>query len=105
MLTQKQIDTLKRNWGDKAEAMACNAEVRIFDTDLPDWDMYLVAMDPEDDETILAIIDSAELQYIRGNYYDLEQIFAQGDGVTIDKAWRPRNAADLYRKLQKRKGL
>lgn len=94
MLTHKQIDKLKNNWGAMAHSLECKAEVRLYDPNSA-WECYLIAMEP-DTERLLSIvngeIDDELTLPILGLLYNLH-----GEPVQVDKEYRPRKAVNLIR--------
>lgn len=101
MLSQNQKNKLLANWGDKAQAMDCNAEVRIYNT-LPDWECYLYAMNPDDEDTVSIVWHGMNIETHEWNLRDIMQIFnREGEYPLIDKEFVPRQASEIYKKLVK----
>jgi hypothetical protein len=98
MLTKSQIEKLNANWGDKADSLACKAEVRIYDPDST-WEMMIYAMNPEDNDTIkciviphknfCAILDEWKLSEVTKFFNHF------GEHPEIDKEFRPREVTEL----------
>ncbi len=102
MITNKQKEKLKANWGEKADCMASNAEVRVYDP-LSAWTCYIYALSPEDDNTIKCIIvggKNDEPMDTEWSLYELSMLYnSEGEGVIIDREYRPRQAAELFKLL------
>jgi len=102
MLNHNQTEKLKQNWGEKAESMSCRAEVRLYDPKSP-WQSYIYAMNPENEDELMCITkafkeDSAITEYTSMKY--LLGCFNQdGEGLEVDQEYRPRRAAELFKKL------
>ncbi len=102
MLNQNQLDKLKANWGARAEALACFAEVRLFDECSP-WQCYLLAMNPDNEDEVFCIISPDLKTQPEATFWSIQDIFSlfnnQGEGVQVDYDYRPRRAAELFKKL------
>lgn len=102
MLSEAQRDKLLANWGARAEALACYAEVRLFDA-ASSWQCYLLALNPHDEEEIICIISTNEKASPEVTTWTLSEVFSlynqDGEGVKIDSQYRPRRAAELFKKL------
>ena len=51
MIPAKVYEKLKSNWGPRAESLHCFAEYKLCGKS-GKWAWYLLAVDPEDDETV-----------------------------------------------------
>jgi hypothetical protein len=102
MINSTQKQRLLNNWGARAESMACNAEVRVYDP-LSSWQCYILALNPEDENTIMCIVSTnkwAEPMLTDWTLYDLSQLYnSNGEGPDLDKEYRPRRAAELFKLL------
>jgi len=102
MLSHSQTEKLKANWGEKANSMACMAEVRLYDP-LSLWECYIYALNPEDDDEIECIIKVGRNCRPTLEQWQLSHIQAlfnaHGEGVQVDQEYRPRRAAELFKKL------
>lgn len=102
MLSSKQKQKLKQNWAG-AEALACKAEVRLYDP-ASKWQCYLVAIDPQDDDTAYGIISSNPQEPPQATVFGLQSIFSMfnslGEGIRLDASYRPILASSILKKLQ-----
>ncbi len=102
VLNKQTIDKLKSSWGDKATSMACMAEVRVYDP-LSSWECFIFAMNPEDEDEIECIVKVSKHQppsVERWFVTNIKGLFNQeGEGVEVDKEYRPRRTAELFKKL------
>lgn len=102
MLNHNQKQKLIQNWGDKAESMACRAEVRLYDPKSA-WECYLYAMNPENDDEVMcitkyflndcALTEHNSLKWLEGCFNEY------GEPPQIDTEYRPRRAAELFKRL------
>lgn len=102
MLNETQIEKLKANWGARAEALACYAEVRLFDP-CSSWQCFIVAMNPDDEDEIYCIISTnpkTQPDVSVWSLVDVSLLFnSEGEGVRVDQEYRPMRAAELFKKL------
>ena len=102
MLNDKQKEKLKNQWGDKADALACFAQVRVYDS-LSDWQCYIFAVNPENENEIQCLISGGKnLEPIvtPWSMYELSLLYnSNGDGVLVDYDFRPREVAIILKKL------
>jgi hypothetical protein len=99
MITHSQKEKLLANWGEKAEAMACRAEVKLHDP-LSGYECYIYAMNPEDEDEVFCIINGIDLEISLWRISDLATRFnSEGEGLCQDKEYRPRMAAELFKTL------
>jgi len=102
MLNHKQIEKLKANWGEKAEAMSCFAEVRVYDPN-SFWECYIYSLNPEDEDEIDCIVKVGKDQPAcveRWFLTNIKCLFnSHGEGVKVDLEYRPKRAAELFKKL------
>lgn len=103
MICNKQKQKLMASWGDKAEAMDCFAEVRIFDP-LSPWECYIFAQNPENHDEVKVILVGFDVEVCD---MSLEEIFSKfnsdGEYVEIDALFRPIRADKLLKRLKERK--
>lgn len=106
MITDSQREKLKQSWGEKAEAMQCYAQVRVYDPSSL-WECYIYALNPENDDECMCIIKVSrhvEPSIARWYLTDISLLFNEnGDGVSIDTEYRPMRAAELWKKLNEEK--
>ncbi len=94
------IESLKRNWGDKAIAMNCYVEVKYTLSDSR-WACYIYAMDPEEPDKILCILkERGHVQALTWSLKDLEDTFdMNGENPVMDHEFRRIRASELFKKL------
>lgn len=106
MINASQREKLKASWGEKAESMQCYAEVRVFDLSSA-WECYIYALNPEDDDEVRCIVKvsrHAEACAIPWHLKDILSLYTQsGEGVEVDKEYRPMRTAELFKKLNEEK--
>lgn len=90
---------LRDNWGEKADCLACDALVRLFD-EHSGYQCFLIAQGPDDE--YLAIVCGFTV-YIDTIYYHdiLSQYNERGEGLKIDGDFRPIESSRLLKKLKK----
>lgn len=102
MLSETQVEKLKSNWGARAEALACFAEVRVYDP-CSAWQCFLLAINPQDEDEISCIISANPKEAPEVTLWTLSDLFSlfnnQGEYVQVDQEYRPRRAAELFKKL------
>lgn len=104
MITPAQREKLLANWGEKAEAMACKAEVKLHDR-LSEYECYIYALNPDDEDEILCIINGIDLEVTSWRISDLATRFnADGEGLSQDREYKPRMAAQLFKTLNEKRG-
>lgn len=102
MLSDKQKEKLKASWGEKADAMACLAEVRVYDP-LSTWECYIYALNPQDEDEIACMINGFSLEVCDWKLSEISLTFnANGESPIIDDEYRPRRAAELFKVLSER---
>jgi hypothetical protein len=103
MLNDKQKEKLKSSWGDKAEALDCLAEVRVYDP-LSDWQCYIYAMNPDNENEILCLISLGKNLFPVFSEWTMHEISllynSHGENAEIDLEYRPRNINEIYKKLR-----
>lgn len=103
MLNQQQKEKLKANWGDKADSMACKAEVRVYDPTSP-WRCYIYAMNPEDENQVCVLVRGFEVETCEMDMRDLQSMFnVEGEGPIVDMEFRPRQVSQLFKLLNEGK--
>src|ERR1043166_3094410 len=99
MLSQKQTEKLKANWGELTETMECNAEVRVYDP-LSDYECYIFGINQENEDEILCIINISGAEVAQWSLKELEACYnSHGEGLQVDFEYRPRQAKEIYRRL------
>jgi hypothetical protein len=100
MLTLNQMQKLQANWGELAEAMECNAEVRVYDP-LSHWQAFIYAQNPEDLDQIKVIVGGFTIETCDMTVSELFQMYnGFGECVQVDPFFRPMKAAKLLRMLK-----
>lgn len=101
MLSNKHKDKLKANWGERAETMECNAEVRVYDP-LSKYECYIFALNPEDENEIWCIINGFSVETDKLTLGEIASYYnSHGEGLQVDYEYRPRQATEVYRSLTK----
>ena len=102
LLSDKQKERLKANWGEKADSLACYAEVRVYDP-LSPWECYLYAMNPEDEDEVETIVKASKMMPASLERWYMTNILGlfnqDGEGVEVDEEYRPIRASELFKKL------
>ena len=102
-LTEKQEQKLKENW-DIRETLEYKIPVRIYARNTT-FQIYLLAMDPEDTDIVYAIVDGFELEIEIKSLEDILSLHNQnGEYVQVDERYIPRMAKDTWKYLNKRRG-
>ncbi len=97
MLNEEIKKRLKTNWGEKADALDCYAEVRYIDR-ISTWSCYVYALD-EDDDTIMCFIPEAFHQLVTWSLKDLYSCYDRdGEPMTIDEEYRRTRVTELIRR-------
>lgn len=83
--------------------MACYAEARFYDP-CSTWQCYLLAMNPQDQDEIVCILDGFDVELCN---YSLKELFTkynvEGECVMCDTEYKPRIAAQIFKTLNERK--
>lgn len=99
MLTTNQLKRLRANWGEKADAMECNAEVKVYDPQSK-WECYLLAINPDDDDELICIVKGFGKEITTWSMSGLALLYNdQGEGVQIDHEFRPRKASEVFKNI------
>ena len=102
MLTDEQITRLKANWGDRVTSLACMAEVRVHDP-RSSWQVFLLAINPDDMDEIACIFDGFTVEVDTWRLSDLMNTYnGDGEPPIVDLEFRPRRAAELFKKLNEK---
>ena len=104
MLNPLQRKQLIENWGEKAESLDCKAFVRFFDKQ-SHWQCYVFALNPENFDEILCIIQAGKRGEATVTDWSLKEISlaynSEGEAPRIDKEYRPIYVQELLKKLRK----
>lgn len=100
MIPAKVYEKLKSNWGPRAESLNCFAEYKLCGKS-GKWAWYLLAVDPEDDETVKCIMTRGGVPDICTTTLSNIELFYDEDGELPegDREFRPMRADVLYSKL------
>lgn len=102
MINNKHKERLKINWGEKADSMACMAEVRIYDP-LSTWQCYIYALNPEDEDEVYCLVKVGDQQKATVERWYLTNIYNlfnyHGEKVKVDQEYRPRRVDHVLKKL------
>lgn len=102
MINNMQKKKLMDAWGDKAESLACNAEVRLYDP-LSSWQCFIYALNPEDEDEVKCILQihkNAEAILESWFLKDIKSLFNEnGESVIVDDEYRQQRAAELFKRL------
>jgi len=103
MLSDKQKEKLMENWGEKAECLTCNAEVRVYDP-LSSWECYIYAMNPENNDEILCLISGFYVELCGWYMTELESCYNMiGEPPQLDSEYRPRQVSSLLKLITDRR--
>ncbi len=103
MIPDSIKERLKQNWGSRADALACYAEMRIFDP-LSCWECYFLALDPDEENAKVIIVDHDRLVHVveESANHLLTKWNGQGDIVEQDPHFVRRQASALFKVLNER---
>ena len=88
------------NWGELAESMEAFVEVSLID-ELSGWRIYLIALNPDDQDTLLTLVSGdIEVMQTYSLYSLLNAFNSDGEGLTVDTEFRRVKACVLYKKLK-----
>lgn len=101
MLSAYIKEKLKKNWGDKANALDCYAEVKLIDP-LSSWACYIYAMDSE--EQVIHCLIYSDLNGPQVYIIDIAHIYSMynenGDHPILDEEFRRMKVNTLLRRLK-----
>lgn len=101
MLTQSQKHSLISQW-DKANCVAldCLAYVRFYDP-LSQWECYLYAMNPEDHNHVVCLINGFSISLESWNLEEISERYnSMGDHAVIDYEFIPIKVKRLIDRLR-----
>jgi len=100
VLSERVKHSLRLNWGDKAEAMDCFAEVKFID-ESSDWQCYIYALD-EDEDAIKCLIVHYPCSCLIVTW-SLQELYSfyntQGELPIVDSEYRRMKVSELYKRL------
>lgn len=95
------MQKLQSNWGDLADALECNAEVRVYDPH-SSWQCYIYAQNPEYPDELKSILCGFSIEVCDICLSEIESLYnIYGEKVMIDEYFRPIKASKLLKKLLK----
>ncbi len=99
MITEKIKEALRKNWGDKANALSCYAELKFIDP-ISSWSCYIYAMNPETEYEIKCLVYDRGIEIVDWNWIDLFNAYnREGEYPVIDREFRRIRVDVLYKKL------
>jgi hypothetical protein len=100
VINEKQKQRLITNWGERADALACNAEVRLYDANGP-WECYIYALNPDNDDEVMAIVNAETVETCTCSILELCSMYdSDGGSLRLDRCFRPRDAQTILKKLR-----
>lgn len=98
MIPEPIKQSLMKNWGDKAEAMDCFAEIKFTDDDHK-WNYYIYALNPDDETEAMMIVDTVYNPFEPFTVItSIRNTLWNSDG--IDTEFRRIRADKLFKKLK-----
>lgn len=101
MLSLRDKEALKKNWGERADTLNCYAEVKLIDP-LSSWCCYIFAMD-DSEEMIHCLLysDAMGVEIYTQSMYDIQSMYnEEGEHPRIDKEYRRTRVTELLRRLR-----
>lgn len=101
MINAKIKEQLKKNWGEKATALDCYAEVKLIDP-LSSWACYIFAMD-ESEEVVHCLLysDAIGVEIYTQCMYDIQSMYnEEGEHPVVDQEFRRTRVTELLRRLR-----
>jgi len=101
-MINKQV--LWKNWELRETPYDLKAEIRLH-IPLTGWEAYLIALNPENDDECIALVNTPENGWIceETAFWGFETLVQNSDEQIIDKEYRPRLVKELIKILNKRK--
>ncbi len=99
MLNYNQKQKLMSNWGEKANSMSCNVELKVYDP-LSSWECFVYALNPEDEDEICCIIRGFGVEVCLWSLTELSERYnVEGEYAEVDYEYRPRKASEVFKIL------
>lgn len=101
VIPQAIKESLKKNWGEKAEALNCYAEVKLIDP-LSSWACYIFAMD-QNEEMIQCLLhsDAMGVEIYSLCISDVYRMYNEdGENPVIDDEYRRVRVTELLKRLR-----
>ncbi len=100
MFSYMNKERLKKNWGEKADALDCFAEVKIMDP-ISSWCCYVFAMDENEEQVQCLLYSNAvgiEINTIP--VHMLDNLYNEhGESPIIDREYRPMKISHILKRL------
>lgn len=100
MLSRGVVDILKKNWGSKADALDCYAEVKFIDH-LSTWRCYIFAMD-ENEEMVQCLLysDAMGVEIYTESMQNIQAMYnEEGEHPSLDKEFRRTRVSEILSRL------
>lgn len=92
---------LMSNWGNKADALDCQAYVCVKD-DFSRWLCYIYAMNPLDENEILCFIPWPSMECIKWTVSELSNCYnSNGESPIVDNEFRHTNIKQLIKRYSR----
>lgn len=102
LIPAKVFSKLAQSWGEKADALQCDCELRLFDP-LSAWECFIFAVNPQDIDEFCCILHGFSVEVTTWRFSELEQLFnASGEQPIIDAEFIPRKAETILRMIEGR---
>ena len=102
IIAEKTKESLKRNWGDKANALDCYAEVKLIDP-LSSWCCYIFGMD-KNEELVHCLLYS-DCNGPETHILNIMEIYSMyneyGESPIIDEEFRKTKVNELIKRLHR----
>jgi hypothetical protein len=100
MLSRVVVASLKKNWGSKADALDCYAEVKFIDP-LSSWCCYIFAMDRNEEIVhCLAYSDTMGVEIYTESMQNIQAMYnEEGEHPVPDKEFRRTRVSEILSRL------
>jgi hypothetical protein len=102
MISEKIKQALLSNWGAKADAMDCYAEVKFIDP-ITHWACYIYAMNPDNDDDIACLVYDDIANRVEVCDWSMNELLntynREGEYPQIDHGYIRMKASELLKKL------
>lgn len=100
MLNNKSFESLKKNWGDRADSMQCRAEIRLYDPNSK-WQCYIYAVNPEYLDEIQCIIRGFDVEILTCSLQEILSCYnSEGESPRVDIDYRPIQCEEILKLLR-----
>lgn len=98
-MNERLKKALMDNWGDKANAMQCYAEVKFINPSTS-WACYVYALDPADGDTIMCLVINFPGFLCEWSLKELLETYdIEGERVIEDPEFRRIRVSELFKRL------